>query len=606
MSDNITLICLVHGDRKDKAFVVEIEKNKPFYFIKKKIKEKKPNTFADVDAKDIVLWKVNVPYNDDTMEVDIVLEDNEQTGVQKLLNPIKKISNIFTVNLADNSIHIIVERPSNNPETQEIADLRFALFNSETGNAKKSTSVYRYVRKNGIKALWKFENDIEPLKWVGSQIFKQYPRARIKGSNEITEYQPFCKNVLREILQHLKLHDELLIIGDDGNRKDDEIYADLIIGLREFYQQLTNNPLDLSKGLGWKIKNDLTDEKKLIEGKGRLIKFARIYLTADVPLSQFFYGCLTDGNLWKFIRISFVNNFKDKMSLEESEMYEWNDNTASLIAGLISKYYHQYLSDGKKESLNNDNTINKARKSYTAESLLASFIKEGYRIRLSSGNWINVQVISHLGTGRDSIVFFAQICDYGIVDVVLKIEVRDLSCVPKILFEGHTEGGSWAIITDFLGQPLETWISDNGGIDDCTLFQILLDLLLCLEQIHTCGYAHGDVAIRNVIRRNEHFYLIDYGLAIMLQLLFDPLSELIRDYIRLCQIIGIVKFGEKMSLSELTNRLDGELKQFVTSVNDANSWEIDDDIKWLEKFKAKVQQFHEKGVTGYNREKSIE
>ncbi|KAF0408148.1 kinase-like domain-containing protein [Gigaspora margarita] len=107
-------------------------------------------------------------------------------------------------------------------------------------------------------------------------------------------------------------------------------------------------------------------------------------------------------------------------------------------------------------------------------------------------------------------------------------------------------------------------------------------------------YAHGDVAIRNIIRRNEHFYLIDYGLAIMLQLQFDPFQVLIQDYIELCQIIGIVKFGKKLSLLELTNRLNRELKQFVIFVEDANGLEIADEVKWLEKFNAKARQFHEK------------
>jgi len=46
-------------------------------------------------------------------------------------------------------------------------------------------------------------------------------------------------------------------------------------------------------------------------------------------------------------------------------------------------------------------------------------------------------------------------------------------------------GGSLALLTDFAGQPLESWISDNGNIDDYTIFQIILDLLSCLEKIHT-------------------------------------------------------------------------------------------------------------------------
>ncbi|RHZ81897.1 hypothetical protein Glove_117g498 [Diversispora epigaea] len=594
MSDNITLFCLVEGVSNLEAFEVEIEKNKSVSFLKEKIKEKLHPEFENVATQKIVLWKVNVPSDDDTMEVNIVLSDVQYKS--KLSNPTKIIIDTFTEKFTRGFIHIIIERPSKIYDVrQEILQLRSALFNAETGNTKKSSSVYRYVQKNGIINLWKIENDIS-LKRVDKRTYAQFPTPP-------------------DIIQRLRLQDELLILGDNGNRKEDQVYADLIIGFQRFYQQLKSNPPDLSKGLGWKVKNDLTDGSKLLEGKGQLVKYARIYLKADVPLSKLFLGCLTNGNLWLLVRASFVDDVvKDEMMFEESDLYEWSANTASLIAGLINQYYMQCMlkaSGEKREFPNNDDSIKKMHMlqesrtdaKFSPEKLLASFIKEGFRIRLNSGNFINVQIISHLGTGRDSIVFLVQICDYGITEAVLKIEVRqdsgfsqvyqeisvlraldDLSCVPKILFEGHTMGGSWAIITDFVGQPLETLISDNGSIDDHTLFQILPDLLLCLEKIHGRGYAHGDVAIQNVIRRNERFYLIDYGFATMLQLQSDPLQTLIQDYIELCQIIGIAKFGEKMSLFELTNRLDGKLKQFVASVKDANGWEIDDEKKWLEKF----------------------
>ncbi|RGB35803.1 kinase-like domain-containing protein [Rhizophagus diaphanus] len=249
----------------------------------------------------------------------------------------------------------------------------------------------------------------------------------------------------------------------------------------------------------------------------------------------------------------------------------------------------------------------------SSESLLASFIGENVHVRLKSGNYIHMQITSHLGTGKECIVFLAQVRDYGIKDAVLKIEVcknteifqvyreisvlralSDLSCVPKILFEGHTMGGFRALLTDFVGLPLESWISDNGNIDDYTIFQIILDLLSCLEKIHAHGYTHGDVAIRNVIQRNGHFYLIDFGLATSLQFYLYPWQEIIQDYNGLCQIIGIIKFGEKMSFSELIDKLKGELKSFVAFVEDASRWKIIDEEKCLKKFGAIARQFYEK------------
>ena len=172
--------------------------------------------------------------------------------------------------------------------------------------------------------------------------------------------------------------------------------------------------------------------------------------------------------------------------------------------------------------------------------------------------------------------------------------LSDLSCVPKILFEGYAMGRSLALLTDFAGQPLETWISDNGNIDDYTIFHIILDLLSCLEKIHARGYTHGDVAIRNVIQRNGHFYLIDFGLATLLQLHSDPCQAIIQDYDRLCQIIGSIKFGKEMTLSKLIDKLEGELKSLVVFVENASRWKITDEGKWLEKFGAIVKPSYER------------
>ncbi|CAG8719439.1 9362_t:CDS:2, partial [Ambispora leptoticha] len=477
---------------------------------------------------------------------------------------------------------------------KEIKDLKYHIFYLELANTRNSASVYRHVRERGDIQLWKIEEDITPLEEAVNDVFNQYRNAPAQGLSEINVNQPFCKNVVSEIVNQVERND-LLVVGDNGGRREDEVFPDIIIGPVGFYAKLTKNPPDLSKGLGWEVKNNLNDKSKASEGKGQLIKYARAYLSADPPLTSIFYGCLTDGKLWQFVKIQLmlddVNDLKVKF--EESLNYEWSKRTASLIAGLINRYHNDLsmrASDEKKESPNNDETF---KSSISSKNLLASFIEEGIDIRLSSGNCIHVQITSHLGTGRECTVFLAQVRDYGIKDAVLKIEVYkntkisqiyreisvlhslgDLPCVPKILFEGHTMGGSPALLTDFAGQPLESWISDNSNIDDHTIFQLILDLLSCLEKIHAYGYTHGDVAIRNVIQRNGHFYLIDFGLATPLFLHSDPCQAIIQDYGGLCQIIGIIKFGEKMSFSELMGKLKGELRLFVAFIEDASRWKI--------------------------------
>ncbi|CAH1766833.1 2204_t:CDS:2 [Entrophospora sp. SA101] len=83
MSNNKILFCLVEGGSKEKAFKVIAEINDDVSDLKEKIKGRRPNTFANIDAAEIVLWKVNVPIDEDAME-----------------------------NITDASIHIIVNQPS--------------------------------------------------------------------------------------------------------------------------------------------------------------------------------------------------------------------------------------------------------------------------------------------------------------------------------------------------------------------------------------------------------------------------------------------------------------------------------------------------------------
>ncbi|CAB5146630.1 unnamed protein product [Rhizophagus irregularis] len=80
---------------------------------------------------------------------------------------------------------------------------------------------------------------------------------------------------------------------------------------------------------------------------------------------------------------------------------------------IILRYRDDLLTRAFGESQNNDETYmyRRNKSSISPKSLLASFIEEA---------------LHALG---------------------------DLSCVPTILFEGYTMGGSMALLTDFAGQP---------------------------------------------------------------------------------------------------------------------------------------------------------
>ncbi|RIB17857.1 hypothetical protein C2G38_2312089 [Gigaspora rosea] len=108
MSESITLFCLGQGESIEKTFIVEIEKDKTIIHLKKGIKKEREIFYRNIDANDLAIWKVNVPANNGNMKVNVVLENNQEKGVQKLDCPVNKISDIFKETPATDHIHIIV------------------------------------------------------------------------------------------------------------------------------------------------------------------------------------------------------------------------------------------------------------------------------------------------------------------------------------------------------------------------------------------------------------------------------------------------------------------------------------------------------------------
>ncbi|RUS15037.1 hypothetical protein BC937DRAFT_92978 [Endogone sp. FLAS-F59071] len=112
MSNIVSLFCLVRGESPQRAFKVRISKHDNVSDLKDLIKEESQNDFRDIDARNLTLWKVNIPIptDDDEKEVlaNLTLEDNEEEGVQELV-PTWKIRNAFPGELEEDTIHIIVK-----------------------------------------------------------------------------------------------------------------------------------------------------------------------------------------------------------------------------------------------------------------------------------------------------------------------------------------------------------------------------------------------------------------------------------------------------------------------------------------------------------------
>src|SRR5271170_2109070 len=102
---SITLFCLVKGNTTANAFEVDIEKDKSISHLKKVIKAEQPQTFANVDAKDIKLWKVTIPGDQDDQLRNLILQDRDE------LLAINDIGDYWPTSPPKKHIHVIVKLP---------------------------------------------------------------------------------------------------------------------------------------------------------------------------------------------------------------------------------------------------------------------------------------------------------------------------------------------------------------------------------------------------------------------------------------------------------------------------------------------------------------
>ena len=102
---SITLLCLVKGNKTTNAFAVDIDSGKLVSHLKDVIKEKNTQTFANVDAKDIKLWKVKIPGDQDDQLRNLNLKDSEE------LLAINDIGDYWPTTPPKKHIHVIIKLP---------------------------------------------------------------------------------------------------------------------------------------------------------------------------------------------------------------------------------------------------------------------------------------------------------------------------------------------------------------------------------------------------------------------------------------------------------------------------------------------------------------
>jgi hypothetical protein len=103
----LKLNCFVHDDDPRHVFPIKIARTESVGTLKGSIKDDNPESFHDVDARSLVLWKVTIPVNDSFKENVRKVELRDEDA----LSPVDRLSKVFLGQPEDGDLHIIVRSP---------------------------------------------------------------------------------------------------------------------------------------------------------------------------------------------------------------------------------------------------------------------------------------------------------------------------------------------------------------------------------------------------------------------------------------------------------------------------------------------------------------
>ena len=103
----LSINCFLLGDDSSKVFTVKILETENVSILKRLIKEVHPHRLGRVGAPGLVAWKPMMSLPVDTITPELTVDDVE---AQKL-DPLNKISSIFSKALVDEHVHILVQAP---------------------------------------------------------------------------------------------------------------------------------------------------------------------------------------------------------------------------------------------------------------------------------------------------------------------------------------------------------------------------------------------------------------------------------------------------------------------------------------------------------------
>ncbi|KAF9158545.1 hypothetical protein DFQ26_007513 [Actinomortierella ambigua] len=168
----LTLICLVDGHSPSSAFAVEIDSAQSTIELRDLIKAAKPKDFRRIDANNLSLWKVALADDDDN-DAPVLLD---QVSDKSKLRVTSTMSKVFGADLLEDTIHILVQRPSG----------------PSTGLGRSEESTEFMVTVKGITTTttkWRTVPNTATLDRLRQAIWEQNPSLRARSQSLVYEYK---------------------------------------------------------------------------------------------------------------------------------------------------------------------------------------------------------------------------------------------------------------------------------------------------------------------------------------------------------------------------------------------------------------------------------
>ncbi|KAF9197500.1 hypothetical protein BGZ49_002022 [Haplosporangium sp. Z 27] len=153
-----TLFCIVNGEQASNAFPVKISSTETIGEFKNAIKREKPSAFKQIEASDLIIWRVSIPIDEDAVDEMIIAINIDS---KKLLMATGSLSKAFKDGIPEDTIHIIVERP------KEIENLR---------GGKSTVTLNVIVRPNRSEYFpWTTDVKATSVKELTQSVYIEYP-----------------------------------------------------------------------------------------------------------------------------------------------------------------------------------------------------------------------------------------------------------------------------------------------------------------------------------------------------------------------------------------------------------------------------------------------